>query len=196
MFCPHCGDENLDDARFCRGFGTALAFAAEAMSSSPSGAPTATAVTAQATDTRPKPFDFWARKGLAIAIGLLTVLVLAGSFPVGLILAALGACLWVGATGSWPSTRRRATPVVRVVLGAIVIVANAAVAVMAGYVAGGSCDYICGGLGLAAGIGIGIVVFVGAAVIEAMAILLVVGAIKLVRLLWRQADCPCTSHKL
>ena len=80
---------------------------------------------------------------------------------------------------------------VRVALGLILIAAN-------GFVAFGiwfSFLYWEAPPSVADGIGIGLAAFVGAAAIEALAILLVLGATKLIRRLWRQADHACTSYE-
>lgn len=196
MFCPSCGQENLDEARFCGACGSPSAATAEATLSSPSEAPTASAGTAPAAGEKSlwqkEIFTYWAYRGLALVIALLTGVILIGSYLFGLLLTVLGACLWVGVTGKQPGTHLRVNPVVRAVLGLIPIAANGFVASVAGYFAAcRSADIFCGGLGPAAGAGIGLGVFVGAAAIEALAILLYVGAVKLIRLLWRQAAPTC-----
>lgn len=77
-----------------------------------------------------------AYRGLALVIALLTVVILVGSYLVGLLRAALGACLWVGVTGKRPATQRRVNLVVRAVLGLILIAANGFVALVVGFLAG------------------------------------------------------------
>lgn len=200
MFCPDCGQDNPGEARFCRACGSGFVATAEAPPSSVYRTPAPSAVTAQAADVswpgQRRAFGYWASKALAIAIGLLTVVILVGSYLFGLFIAGLGACLWGGVTGKWPGTRLRVNPVVRVALGLILIAANGFVAVISGYLAGGTCEIFCGRMGLAAGVGIGLGVFVGAAAIEALAILLVLGAIKLIRRLWRQADTSARHMSL
>ena len=91
---------------------------------------------------------------------------------------ALGACLWVGITGNWPGTQNEVHGAVRAVLALIVIgtngLASLAAAAFAAYFSGG-------GIVLLTFIG----VFVAAAVVEMLALLLVIGVVKLgLRLGW------------
>ena len=188
MFCPNCGHENAEEARYCGACGSALAATAEAPPSSVSRTPGSIAGTAPAAgeeSLRQKEiFTYWAYRGLALVVALLTVVILVGSYLFGLLLAALGACLWVGVTGKRPGTQRRVNPVVRAVLGVVLFAANGSVA------AGAVAIYYAFEYrpSLATAVGLGSAVFVGAAAVEAVAILLVLGAIKLIRRLWRQAD--------
>ena len=171
MNCPNCGQDYPAEASFCAACGLALTVKAETAESSLSSAPQRT-------------LGYWASRGVAIAIGLVALRIFVDLFPnlvISLIPAALGACLWVGVKGKWPGTQRRVNPVVRALLSLVLIAANGAVALIVGglfYIFGGGQD-----VGL---FGIGLVVFVSAAAVEALAILLVVGAIKLITSLWRR----------
>ena len=181
MTYSSCGQENLAEACFCANCGSALVAAADV--------------------ERPRQNRTLGQRasiGLAIAIALLAVGFLAsGGLPRSLLLIpiALGACLWVGVTGKWPSTQRRVNPVVRAVLGLIPVVLNGLVASVGGAIAANTCDYVCGGLGPATGAGIGLGIFVGATAVEGIAILLLVGVIKLIHHLWRRASYAHAAYE-
>ena len=138
-------------------------------------------LTATAKPQKEKGVGYWAYSGLAFGIALLAVVIVLGSFGFGLLLAALGACLSIGATGKWPGTVKTVNPVVRAVLSLIFIAANGLVAVMSGLLVADL------GGNPAAGIGVGIFVLATLTLIEGLALLLGVGVIKLTLHFWRRA---------
>jgi hypothetical protein len=129
-----------------------------------------------------KTVGYWAYSGLAVGMALLGFVILLGPYGFGLVLAVLGACVWVGVIGKWPGTGRRVNPVVRAVLSLIAIAANGVVAVGYGFLV-----VSFGDVNPVAVAGMGLGVFVGAALLEVVALLLVVGAVKLVRHFWQRA---------
>ena len=178
MQCTSCQHDNPPEASFCANCGAALAPAIESPSLPLLGTPASSVSVGVERLEQKRTFRYWGYSGLAVGTALFAVVVvLVGSSGFGLFLAALGAGLWVGVTGNWPGTHRRVNPVVRAILALSVIAVNAAFG--AGVVA-------FFGDGSSAAV-IGLVAFVAATAAEGVAILLVVGVIKVIRHFWQQA---------
>ena len=215
MYCPDCGRQNPDEARFCTACGESVVATAYPPSL-PKSETSGPAVRPESDASRPSPslertLRYLVYRGLVIAIALLILglLILGLLIPgllignrlgpeiplLGVIVTTLGAFLWVGAKGRWPGRRGRVNPVVRAVVGVVAVAVNALIGFAAGFLYYVLADTFRDGASPAIAVGIGLGFFVGVSALEALAILLFVWAVKIVRYLWRAADYDGTSYE-